>query len=189
MVLDKAFIEQLSSYLQQALSDSSSALGIEVTCKDPAEHENFKDVVMCAIGITGVFNGNLTLIVPYATACQLVSKMLCDTYLEVNNDVLDGCREITNMVAGGLKMILSSKSLDISIGLPTSMTGNAMHVRFNPADVNIHQQFRSSTGDLELYLVCRESDSKIPEQHKDNAARKDAASSLLDKLKNNPRLS
>ena len=109
VTLDKKFIDDVSSFLKKSLSDTISSYEITVTCKDPSSHENFTDVVMCAIGITGTFNGNLTIIIPQKTACQFVSKMLGDTYAQVTDEVLDGCREITNMVAGGLQVSMSQQ--------------------------------------------------------------------------------
>jgi len=183
--IDRVFIDKLAIVLEKSLSNSSRSLGIVVTRKNPSEHENFTDVVICAIGITGFLNGNLTIIIPQKTACQFVGKMLGSSYDQVNDDILDGCREVTNMIAGVIKMEMSLQGCDLCIGLPTSMIGHGLHMRFNPADKYLHQQYSSSDGDLEMYLAFKESESVTDKNLgiKSTVTSKDAAASLLEKMK------
>jgi len=186
IVLDNAFIERLAVILEKSIGDSSAPMGIAVTRKHVSDHVNFTDVVICGIGITGVFNGNLTLIIPQTTACHFVSKMIGMEFNEVTDDVLDGCRELTNMVAGVIKMEINSAQCDINIGIPTSLIGHTLHMRFNPSDKYVHQQYGSPEGDLEVYLVCRDGGSELHEQAvKPAAVKKDAAGALLERMKNN----
>jgi len=188
MLLDKVFIQKLSALLEKSLFEVTSNYGISVTHKDPYTQEDFVDAVICSIGITGPFNGNLIIILPQSTACQLVSKLVGDTYTEVSDDVLDGCRELANMVAGVLMMGLSAQSCEVNIGLPTSFKGHAMHVRHNPIDKYVHQQYSSTIGDIEMIMVGRENASRIHEQSAGNSADapKGAVNNLLDKMKDNP---
>jgi len=188
ILLDKAFIHNLSVLLEKSLTEVASTLGISVTRKDLISHEDFSDAVICSIGITGAFNGNLVIILSQSAACQLVSKMAGEAYTEVSDDVLDGCRELANMAAGVVMMGLSQQLCEVNIGLPTSLRGHTMHVRLNPIDKYVHQQYSTTIGDIELILVSRENESRIHEQSASNTtdAPKDALNSLLDKMKQNP---
>ncbi|MBL8013525.1 MAG: chemotaxis protein CheX [Candidatus Omnitrophica bacterium] len=183
--INQAFIEKMSGIMEKMVGDSLLPMGITVSRKNATEHVNFQDVVFCSIGITGAFNGNLSIVIPQKTACSFVGKMIGMSFEQVTDDVLDGCREITNMVAGVIKMEMAAQSVDINIGLPTSMIGHGLRIRFNPADKYVHQQYTTSEGDLEVYLALNEQETSAqPSAEKKPAVAVDAATALLNKIKN-----
>jgi len=183
--LDRNFIKTLGILLEKSLSVVTATLGFSVSGKEPSSGEDFAEAVICSIGITGPFSGNLIIILSEVTACKLVSRMVSDNFTQVTDDVLDGCRELTNMVAGGIMMGLSSSDSEVNIGLPTSLRGHKLHMRFNPVDKHVHQLYSSEIGNIEMIIVGRENESPVHEQQPSNAAEnpKNAVDSLLDKMK------
>jgi len=60
---------------------------------------------------------------PEATFLKVMSGMLGEEYLELNQDILDGAGEITNIIFGQAKVILNGKGYGIKTALPSVVHG------------------------------------------------------------------
>jgi len=103
------------------------------------------------IGMSGQAVGTVVLSLSTSVALKAASTMLMQEMTEINADVIDAVGELTNMVAGSAKSKL--EELQLSISLPTVITGEGHVVRF-PSDVTpICIPFQSQWGPVKLE-VC-----------------------------------
>lgn len=77
------------------------------------------------LGLGGGLRGILAFHCPKAVATGITSAFLGMDVLEIDEDVKDAVGEITNMVAGGLKVYLASKNINIELAIPTSVIGKS----------------------------------------------------------------
>jgi chemotaxis protein CheX len=80
------------------------------------------------IGLSGKATGAVVLSVSAQVAFKVVETMLGTHVNEINADVVDAVGELTNMIAGSAKTALSH--LEMSIGLPSIITGYAHSINF-----------------------------------------------------------
>jgi len=76
---------------------------------------------MGVIGLTGTVRGAMLIGMKEELACKTVSLFLGQNMNSVNEDVLDGIGEITNIIAGSAAAKLSD--FKIGLGLPTVLLG------------------------------------------------------------------
>lgn len=78
-------------------------------------------------GVIGIvsdnFTGAVVISFPEATFLKVMSGMLGEEYLELNQDILDGAGEITNIIFGQAKVILNEKGYGIKTALPSVVHG------------------------------------------------------------------
>jgi chemotaxis protein CheX len=78
-------------------------------------------------GIIGLvsegFSGSVVISFPMQTFLTLMSRMLGETYTEMNPELKDGAAELTNMVFGQAKIILNEKGYGLKTALPSVVTG------------------------------------------------------------------
>lgn len=76
------------------------------------------------IGMVGdEVTGNMVISFDEGAILDIVSKMLMETFTEINKDVIDAVGEITNMICGGTKSILSQNGYKISMASPMVIVG------------------------------------------------------------------
>lgn len=91
-------------------------------CSHP-EHE-----VSGVIGLSGKARGTVVLSLSREAALCITEALLEERPSEINGDVTDAVGELTNIIAGGAKAQLDH--LDLSVGLPTVVTGKSHCVEF-----------------------------------------------------------
>jgi len=81
------------------------------------------------IGMTGSARGSLALSFSEKSILMIVSNMLGEQYMEINDDVRDAVGEITNMISGVARKKLESQGYNISAAIPTVVSGknHAIH--------------------------------------------------------------
>ena len=84
------------------------------------------------IGLSGNCVGMVVLSLSRQVALKATSVMLMTEATEIDDDVIDAVGELANMVAGGAKTELDQ--LDLSVSLPSVVTGEDHEVRF-PSNV------------------------------------------------------
>lgn len=75
------------------------------------------------VGLAGKYTGILSIHCPKPFAMKITSNMLGMEVDEVGEDVNDALGEIANMLGGYVKQILSKGGLDISLSIPTVISG------------------------------------------------------------------
>jgi len=105
----------------------ASLLGLEVSSNDGVSPEpSSSRKVSTTVGITGDWNGTLTMECDCDTACLLASSMLgTEPDSSMNDDVKDVLGEIVNILAGNVKGTLPGRS---RLSLPLIVEGNDYHV-------------------------------------------------------------
>jgi len=75
------------------------------------------------VGLAGTYTGILSIHCPRPLALCITSNMLGMVVDEVGEDVNDALGEIANMLGGYVKQVLSKGGLDISLSIPTVISG------------------------------------------------------------------
>lgn len=139
--------EYINPFLSSTSSVFSQMLGVEVTRLPPfvrnGQHSPQYDVTG-VIGLTGKTTGTVALSLTKEMALSVTGKLLGDTPTEVNATVVDAIGEVTNMIAGAAKSQL--EQLELSLGLPTVITGKSTCIAFPSNAIPISIPFDSSIG-------------------------------------------
>jgi chemotaxis protein CheX len=98
---------------------------MEITAGEPivGETHSFKSSTTGMIGLAGLYKGMLAIHVPDEVAIAITSGFLGMEVKDVNEDVLDAVGELTNMLGGSVKGILSENGRDIELSLPSTISG------------------------------------------------------------------
>ena len=75
------------------------------------------------IGLAGTYKGVLAIHMPNTVAMAVTSSFLGMDVEEINADVEDAIGELANMLGGNVKTILSESGRDISLSLPSTISG------------------------------------------------------------------
>ncbi len=100
------------------------------------------------IGLSGKAVGTVVINLSEEVALQAASAMLMMEITQIDNDVLDAVGELANMIAGAAKAEL--KEYNLSISLPTVVTGTAHDIRFPSGTQPISVPFETDFGPLTL---------------------------------------
>lgn len=98
------------------------------------------------IGLSGKAVGTVVVSLSKSVALKTASVMLMVEATEIDDDVIDAVGEITNMVAGSAKAQL--EEYELSISLPSVITGDHHEVRFPSSVTPICIPFESDWGPL-----------------------------------------
>lgn len=83
-------------------------------------------------GIVGMagdkLQGNMVLSFDENSIVEIVNNMLGETFTEVNKDVVDAVGELTNMICGGAKRLLSEKGFNFDMAVPVMVSGKNVEV-------------------------------------------------------------
>ena len=78
-------------------------------------------------GVIGIvsdsFNGSVVISFPEKTFLSIMSRMLGEEYKEINQEIIDGAGEITNMIFGQAKIVLNDQGYGIKTALPSVISG------------------------------------------------------------------
>ncbi len=89
-----------------------------------------KGAVTGLIGMAGSeINGNMILSFEKATILSIVSKMVMEEFSEINDDVTDAVGELTNMISGGAKKLLSEHGLSFDMATPIMIVGQNVELK------------------------------------------------------------
>lgn len=104
-------------------------------------------VVTGVIGMAGdEVNGNLVVSFDSSSILSIVSKMLMEEFKEINGDVVDAVGEITNMISGGTKKLLSEQGLNFNMATPIVITGKDVELTQLTKAPIISMPFKTDAG-------------------------------------------
>ncbi|MCH8042835.1 MAG: chemotaxis protein CheX [Planctomycetes bacterium] len=106
------------------------------------------------IGLSGKAVGTVVLSLSKELALKAASALLMTEVTEINDDVVDAVGELANMVAGGAKAKLDE--YELSISLPSVITGAGHEVRFPSKVTPICVPFESEWGSLTIEVGLEE---------------------------------
>ena len=79
------------------------------------------------LGFGGGIKGVLAIHCPASVALGITGTFLGMDVEELNDDVKDAIGELSNMVAGNLKIVFAKAGIDIKLSIPTSVIGESYH--------------------------------------------------------------
>jgi chemotaxis protein CheX len=99
------------------------------------------------IGMAGdEYSGNLLISFDEPCILDIVSKMLMEQFTQLTPDVIDAVGEITNMITGGTKNLLSEQGMKFEMATPLVMSGSNIELKqLSPASVLVIP-FETSAG-------------------------------------------
>jgi chemotaxis protein CheX len=78
-------------------------------------------------GVIGIvsdsFNGSVVITFPEKVFLKIISNMLGEEYTKIDNDIVDGAGELTNMIFGQAKVVLNEKGYGIKTAIPSVVSG------------------------------------------------------------------
>ena len=103
----------------------SSMVMMEVSAFDESVTEGsvHTQSITGLIGLAGTYKGVLAIHMPNEVALAVTSSFLGMDVEEINADVEDAIGELANMLGGNVKTILSESGRDISLSLPSTISG------------------------------------------------------------------
>ena len=118
--------EDLARYVIDATKEVFSTMVMmnpsdDYPMKEPVNR--FKCSITGMVGFAGTYSGVISMHCPVNLAMKITSNMLgmeCD---EVNEDLNDAIGEISNMLGGSVKQVLSKGGLDVKLSIPTVIAG------------------------------------------------------------------
>lgn len=120
---------EISNALKEALSEVLTMFGLEYTVFQEITEDRLKSSkeINVLLGLTGDLKGNILLGANKSTVLKIASAMMGGMeFPEVDDMVLSGISEFTNMVGGSATTKLSSMSLDISPPTVICSDGNTI---------------------------------------------------------------
>lgn len=117
--------EIISMLMPISLTDNMKVRPLPFTL----DHTDIQDDIVASIGLTGAYNGSISLYLPMQMALQMSGWLMEETYTEANSEVYESVGEIINMIAGGIKNRLSSDQLEIfDLSIPIVISGTDKHI-------------------------------------------------------------
>lgn len=140
--------EHINPFLTSAVEVFSTMLNCELKRGAPKLNAAFQPAheVSGIIGLSGKASGTVVVSVDREVAIRATEGMLGERPDSLNGDVMDAVGEITNMIAGRAKTGLAH--LEMSLALPTVITGNNHVIRFGSLAQTISIPYSCEWGNL-----------------------------------------
>ena len=104
-------------------------------------------IVTGVIGMAGDdISGNMAISFDEPCICGIVSRMLMETFTKVNQDVVDAVGEITNMISGGAKKLISEKGYSFNMATPMMLVGKGIEIQQMSKSPIIQVPFKTVDG-------------------------------------------
>ena len=108
------------------------------------------------MGFVGDLNGLIAVTFPKQIACFATSQMIGEEFHDINEEVKDGVREMTNIITGNAKSTFKTRGLDIAMSLPSVIVG-ANHQISTPVGIqSMLVGFQTDTGSFWLEIGLKE---------------------------------
>lgn len=133
-----------TAYLDQAVEEVFGLmLGVKVSPVDAAPGTDAKSETLTAvIGLAGALSGACTLQTQAATAMQMTGRLLGMEMETLDDGVLDGLGEVSNMLAGGWKSKIPALSAECLLSVPTVVRGTQYVVHRQPSAFCMERHYR-----------------------------------------------
>lgn len=146
--------DQLTKSLIKDVQDVFiTMVGVENLIHEPLQIDattHFKECLTAMVGLAGVYNGLVSVHIPWPLAISFTALMLGMEVSEIDDDVNDAMGEVANMVAGSFKQHLSKGGSDIQLSIPSVVNGADYNVSTGENLENITIRF---TAGEEWFLV------------------------------------
>jgi len=141
-------VDYINPFLIATSNVFEKMLDLELVREKPFIRRDFvpQYEVTGIIGLTGKTTGTVAVSLPKEMALSVTERLLGHRPPELNAQAVDAVGELTNMIAGGAKAHL--QQLQLSLGLPTVITGTATSIAFPSRATPISIPFRCPLGPL-----------------------------------------
>ena len=111
------------------------------------------------IGFVGSLHGLIAVTFPKCIAVQAIGSMIGEVYTEIDDDILDGTGELTNIIAGNAKTIFKERGWDVSISLPSIMVGEGHSISIPQSIMSVVVEFKAGSQPFWLEIALRHDQS------------------------------
>lgn len=73
--------------------------------------------------VSDAFQGSVVISFPEDTFLGVISRMLGEEYHKIDQEIIDGAGELTNMIFGQAKIVLNEKGYGIKTAIPSVVSG------------------------------------------------------------------
>ncbi|NQU26253.1 MAG: chemotaxis protein CheX [Candidatus Nealsonbacteria bacterium] len=155
-------VEYINPFVASTRSVFATMLGCELTRGTPFSKEDRhpQHEVSGIIGLSGKARGTVVLSLERSVALAATAVLLGEHPKDINADVVDTVGELTNMIAGGAKAKL--EELEMTVSLPSVITGKSHTVDFPSQAVGIGIPFESEWGALLVEVGLVEQQTEVP---------------------------
>lgn len=141
-------ITSVRSVFETMIGCSPKRLGLQLKDSACPSHE-----LSAVIGVTGKAVGTIVVSFSRQAAFQVYERFLGATADAITPEVCDAMGELANMIAGGAKSRL--ETLNLSIGLPTVISGVAHEVHYPSNMMPLCVPFESEIGNFSIEIGFR----------------------------------
>lgn len=133
-----------TAYLDQAVEEVFGLmLGVTVVAVDEEPSTDAKSETLTAvIGLAGALSGACTVQASAQAAMQMTARLVGMEINTLDDGVLDGLGEISNMLAGGWKSKIPALSAACLLSVPTVVTGTQYTVHRQTPDFYVERNYR-----------------------------------------------
>jgi chemotaxis protein CheX len=155
-----------AEYINPFLTSTISVFDTMLRCKLERGNPYLKNgtqphhEVSGVIGLSGKAQGTVVLGLSREAALGAAEAMLLERPPEINGDVTDAVGELVNIIAGGAKAKL--EHLNMSMSLPTVITGKSHCIEFPRKVTPICIPFKSPWGDITVEVGLCETSAAAP---------------------------
>ena len=141
-------VEYINPFLTAAISVFETMVGVKLVRQQPFVKKSMQpqNEVSGIIGLSGKAKGTVVLSIEREVALNATGVMLMERPGQINADVVDAIGELTNVIAGNAKAQL--EHLNMSVGLPSVITGKGHCIDFPSHSKPIAIPFRCEWGDV-----------------------------------------
>ena len=117
-------------------------LGVPVSVAENTVAESDSVTLTAVIGLAGALSGAYTVLVPSEAAMQMTACMAGIEITSVDETVIDGLGEITNMLAGAWKSKIAPLNAACLLSVPTVVTGTRYEVHKRTSSFRLSRSYR-----------------------------------------------
>jgi len=151
-------VEFINPFLESIIKVLATMANTEAIPGKPflKSEKSAKGDVTGVIGLAGdKARGSLAITFSEQAVLHVISQMLGEEITQVDAAVADGVGEITNMVTGGAKKILSEKGYTFSMAIPTTIVGKNHSITHQTSGRIVCIPFETAAGSF-FVEVCFE---------------------------------
>ncbi len=115
-----------------------------------------------SIEIKGYASGVISLSLSKEVILSVVNNMLYESFTEINEDIADAVGELTNMISGQARSILSESGMSFQAGTPKIIHGRGQKLDHIPASPILAVPFSCEAGDLVVEISLSETGGSGP---------------------------
>jgi chemotaxis protein CheX len=141
--------EFINPFLDSIVNVLETMASVKITPGRPQRKEEdiaYGDVTGIIGMASGQVKGSMAITFSTPAIADIVMRMLGEEVTEINSTVTDLVGEITNMVTGGAKRLLSEQGYDFDMAIPAVVAGKNHHISHKSKGPKIMIPFSTEAG-------------------------------------------